>query len=312
MDDTDICNHTIRLYDKKRAEIICSDCGLVLEERLFEEEPLFARTRFEGLSEKRISKNTPTSRVGGERYTGFTGKKRRWNKVNSLSSKEEKQERFMKDSFNLIISILEQNGVYLPKHSKEGSYSSFEEFVKEGYAIGRKYSFLIAYNIYNEMLNKGNLYWCGKDKERTVFDEEKLIKILNLTKKEYHKFKKVIRKGKKPAKLFFTLDSILSSFPNYFLLELNQDGVKRDILYQEIELVTNLAKSYVKNENFSGRSYLGIAAGAVYTAIKELQKKRELIYFERFKQKEISEIFGVTEVTLRTNYHCIKNSQKQK
>ncbi len=68
------------------------------------------------------------------------------------------------------------------------------------------------------------------------------------------------------------------------------------------KISSNILKSHLRNSHIAGINPRGLCAGAIYLASKLKNIK--------IKQKEIAEVIGVTEVTLRARYKEIRNQIK--
>jgi len=277
--------HLVRDYD--RGELICQDCGLVIDEsyidqgpdwRAFDAEQKEERARTgapmtytihdKGLSTEiswknkdSYGKNIPT-RNRAQLY-----RLRKWQRRIKVSNAAER---------NLSQALQEMermaSNLNIPKDIRETAAVIYRKAVKENMIRGRSIEGVVAASIYAacRMLNI----------PRTL---EEIAAVTRIKKKDigrtFRIMSRTLRLNLFPSKPEDYLDRFCS--------KLNLSGeVKKKAL--------EILKEAEERGLTSGRGPTGVAAAAIYIAA--------VMNGERRTQREVAEVSGVTEVTIRNRY----------
>lgn len=277
--------HLVRDYD--RGELICQDCGLVIDEsyidqgpdwRAFDAEQKEERARTgapmtytihdKGLSTEiswknkdSYGKNIPT-RNRAQLY-----RLRKWQRRIKVSNAAER---------NLSQALQEMermaSNLNIPKDIRETAAVIYRKAVKENMIRGRSIEGVVAASIYAacRMLNI----------PRTL---EEIAAVTRIKKKDIGRTFRIMSRTLK-------LNLFLSKPEDYldrFCSKLNLSGeVKKKAL--------EILKEAEERGLTSGRGPTGVAAAAIYIAA--------VTNGERRTQREVAEVSGVTEVTIRNRY----------
>lgn len=187
------------------------------------------------------------------------------------------EELVKKRSLLLAVQEIERAGTLLnlPKPVKDEAAVIFKEALEKGILKGRSVESVVAASIYIA---------CRKLKVPILFDEIK--KYFNVKDGELKGAYKAIVLG------------LGLKFPSVDLEELvNKIGEKLNLSEATIKQAKEIIEK-IKNSDYAvGKDPAGLAAATIYIA--------GLITGEHKLQKEIAEVAGVTEVTLRTRYREI-------
>lgn len=273
--------------DYKRAEIICSNCGLVIEDKIvdpgpewraFDTEQTMSRERTgapmtytihdKGLStmidnsDRDIYGRSIRPKTKAQMY-----RLRKWNKRARVSNSVERNLSYALSELDRIAAQLE-----LPKNVREAASMVYRKTVEKDLIRGRSIESSTASAIYIACRQFGI--------PRTL---DELSDVTKHSKKEIGKSYRVIARG-----LGIHLPPINAiDYVPRFASELNLPGT---VQTKAIDILRE-----VINEGLgSGKGPTGIAAAAIYISCVLAEVKRT--------QKEISEITGVTEVTVRNRY----------
>ncbi len=279
--------------DHERGEIVCQKCGLVIEENLVQEGPEWrafdseqrasrART---GAPLKYMSPNkgivTEIDQYNRDVHGGKIApsqqaqlyRMRKWHKRASISNSIER---------NLAIALTELNRVAshlgLPEQIRESSALLYRKCVKKGLIRGRQIESVVSAVIYATCRQAGI--------PRTL---DEITNVAEIPKKEIGRTYRLITQE-------IGLKIPLTS-PQFYVtrfvtaLRLSGETQKKA---QEI-LDKAMEKGLV-----SGRGPMGVAAAAVYIA--------SVLTGERRTQKEVADVAGVTEVTIRNRYRELKKA----
>ncbi len=279
--------------DHERGEIVCQKCGLVIEENLVQEGPEWrafdaeqrasrART---GAPLKYMSPNKGIVTEIDQYNRDVRGGKiapsqqaqlyrmRKWHKRASISNSIER---------NLAIALTELNRVAshlgLPEQIREQSALLYRKCVEKGLIRGRQIESVVSAVIYATCRQAGI--------PRTL---DEITNVAEIPKKEIGRTYRLITQE-------IGLKIPLTS-PQFYVtrfvtaLRLSGETQKKA---QEI-LDRAMEKGLV-----SGRGPMGVAAAAVYIA--------SVLTGERRTQKEVADVAGVTEVTIRNRYRELKKA----
>jgi transcription initiation factor TFIIB len=274
------CGSTNLIEDPNRGEIICKDCGLVLKEeiidtgqewRAFDSEQMSRRAR--GGAPLTFTKHDKgmTTEIGkgvGELYK-VPAKKRaqyyrltKWHK--RLIKSKDRNLSFALSELQRIVSFLN-----LSKSIHERIARYYEEAVNKGLVRGRSIESVIAALAYAVSREFGS--------PRTL---DEISEASGVEKREIGRTYRYIARE---------LDlRILPADPITFVPRFcSMLGLSDKVQAKAIEILKNAKKSEV----ISGKGPTGVAAAAIYIASVLVGEKRT--------QREVADIVGVTEVTIR-------------
>ncbi len=279
--------------DEGRGEKVCGNCGLVLEENMIQEGPEWrafdaeqrnSRARA-GAPLKYMSPNKGLVTEIDQYNRDIRGRKiapsqqaqlyrmRKWHKRASISNSTER---------NLAIALTELNRVAshlgLQESIREGAALLYRKCVERGLIRGRQIESVVSAVIYAV---------CRQNGIPRTLDE--IAVVAEIPKKEIGRTYRLITQE---LELKIPLTN-----PRFYIsrfitaLKLSGDTQERaaDILTKSLE------KGLI-----SGRGPMGVAAAAVYIA--------SVMTGERRTQKEVADVAGVTEVTIRNRYRELKKA----
>ncbi|MCD6229718.1 MAG: transcription initiation factor IIB [Candidatus Diapherotrites archaeon] len=279
----------IRNYEK--AEIVCSKCGLVVSDELVDTGPEWRafdadqrdkRARTGGpMKYTRLNKGLVTEidryawdARGGKISAGTQAQMyrlRKWHKRASISSSMER-------NLAIALSELERMSSFLklPNNIRESAALLYRKAVEKGLIRGRLIESVVASIIYTE---------CRKYGVPRTLDE--VAEASGLTRKEIGRTYRFISRELK-------INVPLTNPVNYIPRFASALGLSGEVQ----EKARIILENAVNKGLISGRGPTGVAAAAVYIA--------GVLMGERRTQKEVADVAGVTEVTIRNRYRELK------
>ena len=282
-----VCNSTERFVDNSRAEVCCARCGLVLDENLidhgpewraFDHEQRDKRTRTgapltytisdKGLNttidwkDKDIHGHKITERNKAQIY-----RLRKWNKRMRVSGAGERNLAF-------ALSELDRDSSRLgiPRSVREDAAIIYRSAAKNKLIRGRSIEVVVASALYAA---------CRRCNIPRTLDEIAIAS--NVSKKQVGKTYRFLSRE-------LNIKLKPTSPSDYISRFASKLGLSGEVQAKAIEIINKAVKSGLS----SGKGPTGVAAAALYIA--------SLLLGERKTQKEVSEISGVTEVTIRNRY----------
>lgn len=285
------CNSTDVIFDSERGEYVCNNCGLVIEEnvtdvgpewRAFDADQRNARART-GAPIKYIKPNKGLVTEIDMYNKDIRGAKlpskrqaqlyriRKWHKRASIASSSER---------NYLVALPELNRVAsylgLPENVRESAALLYRQCVKNNLIRGRPIETVVNAALYATCRQAGM--------PRTL---DEISQISGVPKKEIGRTYRVVAHE---LNLRIPLTDPVSYVPRYVAaLKLSGEAQEKAV---------QLLKQAMKKGLVSGRSPTGVSAAAVYIA--------SALVGERRTQKEVAEVAGVTEVTIRNRYRELK------
>ncbi len=285
------CGSAELIFDSERGEKVCNNCGLVIEEnatdsgpewRAFDTDQRNARARTgapikytkpnRGLVTEidLYNKDIRGVRIPSKRQAQLY-RMRKWHKRASISSSSER---------NYLIALPELHRVSsylgLPDNIRENAALLYRRCVQSNMIRGRPIETVVQAVIYAACRSAGM--------PRTL---DEISSISGLPKKEIGRAYRVISHE---LGLRIPLTDPISYVPRYVnSLKLSGEAQEKSI---------TLLKQAMKKGLVSGRSPTGVSAAAVYIA--------GALCGERRTQKEVADVAGVTEVTIRNRYRELK------
>ncbi|MFH1711364.1 MAG: TFIIB-type zinc ribbon-containing protein [Nanoarchaeota archaeon] len=275
------CNSVRLTYDEQKGELICSDCGLVVEEKMVdtgqEGHGQFDKGDKKGrggapLSMQKFDKGLTTN-VGeiSDIYRLETGQTRKFLRLKKwqerVSTSIERNLRLAMSELRRVASFLN-----LPSVVRDESSRIYNFVLQRGLVRGRSMESVIAACIYAA---------CRSDNIPRTLDE--IANASDVERKEIGRtYRFITRKlaikitPSSPQDYISRFSSILHLSPK------SQNDALRILKKADISELT------------SGRGPAGIAAAALYVAA--------LINDEKKTQREVADVAGITEVTIRNRY----------
>ncbi|MEM2963022.1 MAG: transcription initiation factor IIB [Candidatus Anstonellales archaeon] len=285
------CGNTKLTRDYKRGELICSNCGLIIQEsmadlgpewRAFDSEQKEKRARGgapikfmrpnKGLVTEidQYNRDIRGAKISPKKQAQFY-RMRKWHKRASIASSMER---------NLAIALSELDRIAsylgLPDSIRESAALLYRRCIREELIRGRLIESVVSAVIYATCRLHGI--------PRTL---DEIAKVSGIEKKEIGRAYRFVRRE---LELKVPLTDPSQYVPK-FTAALKLSG-------QVQEKAIQLLKKSIKKGLISGRGPTGVAAAAVYIA--------SAIYGERRTQKEVADVAGVTEVTIRNRYRELK------
>lgn len=273
----------INLYlNKDRGEVVCKDCGLVIEEKMVDLSQEW-RDFDQDQATKRRRTGSPLSFTKYDRGLGTDiGQKSEIYKLNGkgknkffrLRKWQYRISTAIERNLKLALAELKRVASYLklPKSVEEESSRIYTLAVQRGLVRGRSMESVVAGALYAA---------CRRHEVPRTLDE--LSEASGIDKKEIGRTYRFITRELGIRILPSNPVDYIPRFTS--ALRLNPDTQSK-----AVEILEKAQKS----ELTSGRGPTGIAAAALYVAA--------LINNEKRTQREVADIAGVTEVTIRNRY----------
>ena len=281
------CKSPHLVKDYSRGELVCQNCGLVLEEHLIDQGPEW-RSFDSGQDEKRSRTGAPMSVtmhdkglstdidwLNKDSYGRSIPTKnraqlyrlRKWQRRIRVSSATERNLSFALGELERIASEME-----LPKHVRETSAVIYRKAVKQNLIRGRSIEGVVAATLYAA---------CRQCQVPRTLDE--IAGVSRVGRKEIGRTYRFMMR-----ELSLKLKPISPrEYIERFCSELE---LGRDVQNKAFDLLQRAQEK----ELTSGRGPTGVAAAAIYIA--------SILTGERKTQKDVAEVAGVTEVTIRNRY----------
>ena len=279
-----VCNSTERFVDNSRAEVCCARCGLVLDENLIDHGPEWRAFDHEQ-RDKRTRTGAPLTYTISDKGLNTTidwkdkdihGHKipernkaqiyrlRKWNKRMRVSGAGERNLAF-------ALSELDRDSSRLgiPRSVREDAAIIYRSAAKNKLIRGRSIEVVVASALYAA---------CRRCNIPRTLDEIAIAS--NVSKKQVGKTYRFLSRE-------LNIKLKPTSPSDYISRFASKLGLSGEVQAKAIEIINKAVKSGLS----SGKGPTGVAAAALYIA--------SLLLGERKTQKEVSEISGVTEVTIR-------------
>ena len=278
-------NHLSR--DHSRAELICDDCGLVIDEDLIDHGPEWRAFDSEQ-QEKRARTGPPmtytihdkglSTMIGWQNRDSY-GKSiptrnraqlfrlRKWQTRTRISNATERNLAVALSSLDRLAS-----GLSLPRTVRETAAMIYRKAALKNLIRGRSVEGVSAAALYAA---------CRQCHVPRTLDE--ISNIAHMSRKEIGRNYRYVSRELGLKLMPTTPQDYISRFCSELKLSADVQAKTMDIL-----------KEAAKKELTSGRGPTGIAAASLYIA--------SVLCGERRTQREVSEVTGVTEVTIRNRY----------
>jgi transcription initiation factor TFIIB len=281
------CGSTHVTKDYTRAELVCENCGLVIDAEIIDHRPEW-RAYDKEQHEKKARTGSPMTYTIHDKGLSTTiswqnkdayGKSipprnraqlyrlRRWQARTRISDSTERNLALALSTLNRMSSSLS-----LPRNVRETAAMIYRKAVQRKFIRGRTIQGVSAAVLYAACRQ------CNVP--RTL---EEISNVSNMSKKEIGKNYRNISRKLKLKLLPTSPQDYISRFSSTLHLS-------TDVQTKSLEIL----KQASNKELTSGRGPTGLAAAALYMA--------SVMCNERRTQREISEVAGVTEVTIRNRY----------
>ena len=277
--------HLVRDY--ARGELSCEKCGLVLNDQLIDQGPDWRSFESDAGKEKSHAGSPETLMMHDKGLSTEISKKdrdcngnripahnrvlmyrlRKWQKRNRISNGTER---------NLAIALTQldriASAMSLPDNIKEAAALIYRKAVKKNLIRGRSIEGVVAASIYAACRQCGVPRTLDEVAENTSSDRREIGRTYRFMTRELN------------LKLMPTNPQ---DYLQRFCSELNLDGPVQN---KSAEIL----RDATERELTSGKGPTGVAAAAIYIS--------SILCNERRTQREVADVAGVTEVTIRNRY----------
>ncbi len=281
------CGSTHLVRDYERGELVCMDCGLVIDDsyidqgpewRAFDSEQMDSRARTgapmtytihdKGLSTEISWKNKDSyGKTIPTRSRAQLYRLRKWQKRIRVSNSSER-------NLSQALQELERmaSNLGLPSDVRETAAVIYRKAVKQNMIRGRSIEGVVAASIYAACRMLGI--------PRTL---EEIASVTRIKKREIGRVYRIMVRELK-LNIYPTNPE---DYIDRFCSKLKLSGEVKAKAYEIIKMAK-------EKDVISGRGPTGVAAAAIYIAA--------ILMGERRTQREVAEVAGVTEVTIRNRY----------
>ena len=276
------CGSFNLMHNKDKGEVICKDCGLVLEDKMVDFGQEWREFDSDSGDQKRrtgsaltytqydqglgteVGQKSDLYNLGGQNRNKFF-RLRKWQY--RISTAIERNLRLALAELRRVSSFLK-----LPKNVEEESARIYTLAVQRGLVRGRSMESVVSGALYAA---------CRRHEVPRTLDE--LSEASNIDKKEIGRTYRFITRELQIKILPSNPADYVARFSSS--LKLNPETQSHAV---------EILERAQKNELTSGRGPTGIAAAALYVSA--------LIHGEKRTQREVADVAGVTEVTIRNRY----------
>ena len=270
--------NTISIQEK--GEIVCRQCGLVISERILDTAHSGKRAFTKQEKERRERTGSPISILLPDMGLSTIIDK------NNITNPDLKRaakwnSRMTWDKRNMLIATTELkrigSNLNLPIHVKKAAIRLYIEAFKRKLLRGRSINGMVAACLY---------FACRERKIPRTLQE-----ILDETSINAKNVRRCYRTLIRELNLKVPSTDPISLIPRY-IAELGLDA-------ETEKIAIKILQSFISKYSTSGKDPKGLCAGSLYLVCKKKDK--------RISQKEIANVVGVTEVTLRSRYKELIN-----
>ncbi len=287
------CNSKDLARDYERAEIICNECGLVIDEQIMDSGPEWRAFDSEQTTKKSrvgapmtyMLHDKGLSTVIDWRNKDYSGRElspkrkaqvyrlRKWQQRIRVSNSTERNLAYALTELDRVASRIN-----LPRNVKEIAAVVYRKAVEKKLIRGRSIEGVTAASIYAA---------CRQCKVPRTLDE-----IADTAKLNRREIGRTYRYISRELGLSLSPTTPIDYVPRFG----SELDLKGEIQSKAIEIL----KKAMKKELTSGRGPTGIAAAAIYIA--------SVLHGERRTQREVADVAGITEVTIRNRYKELAES----
>ncbi len=281
------CGSSNLAYDETRGELVCQECGLVIEQGMIDQGPEWRAFDLEQ-GEKRARTGAPmtytihdkglSTTIGWKNKDSY-GKSiptknraqlyrlRKWQRRIRVSNATERNLAFALSELDRMAS-----GMGLPRNVRETAAVIYRKAVNKNLIRGRSIEGVVAASLYAA---------CRQNGVPRTLDE--IANASRVTRKEIGRTYRFMTRQLKLRLMPTRPQDYVSRFCSELKLSGEVQSKAMDIL-----------KDATDKELTSGRGPTGVAAAAIYIA--------SILGNERRTQREVADVAGVTEVTIRNRY----------
>ncbi|MEE9237918.1 MAG: transcription initiation factor IIB [Thermoplasmata archaeon] len=281
------CSSTNLAYDEARGELVCQGCGLVIDEGMIDQGPEWRAFDMEQ-GEKRARTGAPmtytihdkglSTTIGWKNKDSY-GKSiptknraqlyrlRKWQRRIRVSNATERNLAYALGELDRMAS-----GMGLPRTVRETAAMIYRKAVNKNLIRGRSIEGVVAAALYAA---------CRQEKVPRTLDE--IANSSHVTRKEIGRTYRFMTRQLKLR----LLPTAPQDYVSRFCSELKLSGEAQSRAMEMLKEATD-------KELTSGRGPTGVAAAAIYVA--------SILSNERRTQREVADVAGVTEVTIRNRY----------
>ncbi len=282
-----VCGSSNLIYFPERGEIVCAECGVVVEDKMIDKRPEWRAFTHEQLLRRKRTGPPGTFSIHDKGLTTTIDSSNRDYQGRRLSFREkirvkrliicQKRMRAASTEEKKLIEILSRlnhltSTFQLPATVNETAAIILRKAIKARMIRGKIYDDYIAAAIYLA---------CRKLKISRTLDE--IAKTINVPRKkvaqQYRKLVTLLRKKPPP-----------SNPVNYVPKLLNMLNLPAYVQTKAAEILSLARERGIT----SGKGPIGLAAAAIYIASVLMDEKRT--------QREVADAAGITEVTVRNRY----------
>ena len=281
------CDSTYLTKDYSRAELVCEKCGLVIDAEIMDQGPEWRAFDSEQREKKSRTGSPMTYTIHDKGLSTTIGWQNRDAYGKSIPTRNRAQlyrlrkwqtrtriSDGMERNLALALSALDRmsSALSLPRNVRETAAMIYRKAVRQKLIRGRSIEGVTAAVLYAACRQ------CNVP--RTL---EEISSVAQMKKKEIGRnYRNISRK--------IELKLLPTTPQDYISRFCSQLKLSNDVQVKTIEIIKHAARK----ELTSGRGPTGLAAAALYIA--------SVICGERRTQREVAEIAGVTEVTIRNRY----------
>lgn len=269
-------------WDKDKGEVICSECGLVLEDKMVDFDQEWREFDAEAAEKKRRT-GAPMSYTQFDQGMGtevgtksdyYKLKKNSKNKFFRLRKWQSRISTAIERNLKLALAELKRVASYLdlPSSVEEEASRMYTLAVQKGLVRGRSMESVVAGVLYAA---------CRRHEMPRTLDE--LSEASDVEKKEIGRTYR-----------FVTRELGIKILPSNPADYVGRFSSSLDLSPETQTKAVEIIEAAQEEELTSGRGPTGIAAAALYVAA--------LINDEKRTQREVADVAGVTEVTIRNRY----------
>ncbi len=281
------CGSTHIIRDYERGELICEDCGFVIEDNFIDQGPEWRAFDMEQ-GEKRARTGAPmtmtlhdkglSTEIGWKNKDSY-GKNiptknrsqlyrlRKWQRRIRVSNATERNLAFALTELDRMASALG-----LPRNVRETAAVIYRKAVEKNLIRGRSIQGVVAASLYGACRQVGV--------PRTL---DEIANVANVGRKEIGRTYRFMTRELKLKLMPTKPDDYIARFCS----ELELPGEVQAKAHELLQMAA-------EKELTSGRGPTGVAAAAIYIA--------SILTNNRRTQREVAEVAGVTEVTIRNRY----------
>lgn len=276
------CGGINLFWNKEKGEVICKDCGLVIEDKMVDFSQEWREFEADGAEKRRRSGAPMTytqydqglgTEVGGKADLSRLGGKVR-NKFFRLRKWQYRISTAIERNLKLALGELKRVSSYLklPKSVEEESSRIYTLAVQRGLVRGRSMESVVAGALYAA---------CRRHEVPRTLDE--LSEASGIEKKEIGRTYRFVTRE-------LGINILPSNPADYIPRFASALKLSPETQSEAVEILEKAQRE----ELTSGRGPTGIAAAALYVSA--------LLHGEKRTQREVADVAGVTEVTIRNRY----------